>query len=379
MKKFGRYFLGFFLFFLFFSCKKQHQEENRQVLESELIAYAQGFTIKDYEDFYVVQIKQPWAHAKEHFSYVLIKKQVQLPDSLRAYPQIKIPIQSIVCTSTTHIPALDVLNEVASLKGFAGLDYVSSETVRKQIEQGKIKEVGQNEALNVEQILDIQPTVFMAFAMDNGNKSLHTLAQAGIPILYNGDWTEQHPLGKAEWIKLFGVLYNKEEEATRYFNQIAADYTATLQLVEEVQDKPTVLSGVMYADTWYLPEGNSWAGVYFKDAKTTYLWEETTGTGSLALSFEKVVEKAQEATYWINPGHYESLSDLAAANPHYKQFTAFKNKNIYSFAPTKGATGGALFYELGPLRPDLVLKDLIQIFHPEKLPDYQPCFYKKLE
>jgi len=156
-------------------------------------------------------------------------------------------------------------------------------------------------------------------------------------------------------------------------------YKGALQLVEKAKKQPTVVSGVMYSDVWYLPEGNSWAAVYFKDAKANYLWQNTSGVGSLALSFEQVLEKGQQAEFWINPGHYESLGDLAAANPHYKEFDAFKNGKVYSFAPTKGQTGGTLFYEWGPLRPDLVVKDLIQILHPELLPDYQPFFYRQLQ
>ncbi|WP_413512814.1 ABC transporter substrate-binding protein [Myroides odoratus] len=378
MKKLAFYFLGCTLVLLLGACKKQVKEEIEQQSQQALITYAKGFTLKAYPDIYVVQVMQPWANAKERFTYVLKREKAQVPDSLKAYPQIQIPIQSIACTSTTHIPALTILNEVASLTGFAGLTYVSSEAVRDQITKGTIQELGQNEALNVEVILDLQPSLLMAFAMDHGNKALQTIANAGIPVLYNGDWTEQTPLGKAEWIKLFGVLYDKEAEANQFFEQIVEDYTATLQLVEKAKKAPTVLSGVMYADMWYLPEGNSWAAIYFKDAQANYLWKETQGVGSLALSFESVLEKAQKADFWINPGHYESLNDLAEANPHYKEFDAFKNKKVYSFAPTQGATGGTLFYELGPVRPDLVLKDLIKIFHPHLLPEYQLYFYQQL-
>lgn len=364
---------------LFVGCKDKPTTEVGQMTQQPLITYAKGFTLTAYDNLYVVQIIQPWVSAKERFTYVLKRQQAQVPDSLQRYTQIQIPIRTMACTSTTHIPALDVLDEVPALVGFAGLDYISTASVRQQIKAGKIKELGQNEALNVEVVVDIQPDVLMAFAMDNGNKALQTIEQAGIPVLYNGDWTEQNPLGKAEWIKLFGVLFDKEKEANRFFDQLLTDYTAALQLVTTQKQQPSVLSGVMYADVWYLPEGNSWAATYFKDAKTNYLWQETKGVGSLALSFEQVLEKGQQADLWINPGHYESLRDLAAANPHYKEFDAFKNKKVYSFAPTKGETGGTLFYEWGPLRPDLVLKDLIKIAHPEILPKYQPHFYRQLQ
>lgn len=379
MKKIAFYCLGLTLLLLFTECKDKTAVPVEQSTPQSLITYAKGFTLKAYDGIYVVQITQPWASAKEQFTYVLKREQAQVPDSLKQYTQIQIPIHTIACTSTTHIPAISTLDEVQSLIGFAGLDYISTESVRQEIDRGHIRELGQNETLNVEVIVDAAPDVFMAFAMDNGNKALHTIEQAGIPVLYNGDWTEQNPLGKAEWIKLFGVLYDKEKEANQFFEDIVTDYTAALELVKNAKTQPTVVSGVMYSDVWYLPEGNSWAAVYFKDAKADYLWKDTPGVGSLALSFEQVLEKGQHADFWINPGHYESLSDLAAANPHYKEFEAFKKGKVYSFAPTKGKTGGALFYEWGPLRPDLVVKDLIQIFHPELLPDYQPFFYRQLQ
>lgn len=379
MKRLAFYFLSCMSLLLFVSCKDKPTQQVVQSVQQPLIAYAKGFTLTAYDNMYVVQITQPWADAQEHFTYVLKREQAQVPDSLQHYVQIQIPIQTMACTSTTHIPALAVLEEVPALVGFAGLTYISTEAVRDRIEEGQIRELGQNEALNVEAIVDLQPTVLMAFAMDNANKALQSIRQAGIPVLYNGDWTEQHPLGKAEWIKLFGVLFDKEKEANQYFDQIVADYTKAVALVSDVQEQPTLLSGVMYGDMWYLPEGNSWAGVYFTDAKANYLWRETTGVGSLALSFEQVLEKGQQASFWINPGHYESLKDLASANPHYKEFDAFKNKKVYSFAPTKGTTGGALFYEWGSLRPDWVLQDLIWVLHPEVLPEYQPHFYRQLQ
>ena len=379
MKKLALYFFGCIGLLCMGGCKDKPTQQTEQHLQQAWITYAQGFTLTAYDDLYVVRITQPWVGAQDHFTYVLKRAHAHVPDSLQQFTQIQIPIQTIACTSTTHIPALAVLDEVPTLTGFAGLDYISTEIVRNRIEEGQIRELGQNETLDVEAIVDIEPTVLMVFAMDSGNKALQTIEQAGIPVLYNGDWTEQHPLGKAEWIKLFGVLFDKEKEANQFFDQIVANYMATVKLVQAVQEQPTVLSGVMFGDTWYLPEGNSWAAVYFKEAKANYLWKETKGVASLALSFEQVLEKGQQADFWINPGHYESLQDLAAANPHYKEFDAFKNKKVYSFAPTKGQTGGTLFYEWGPLRPDWVLKDLLWVLHPEVVPAYQPHFYRQLQ
>jgi iron complex transport system substrate-binding protein len=134
----------------------------------------------------------------------------------------------------------------------------------------------------------------------------------------------------------------------------------------------------MYQDQWYVAKGNSWVAQFLKDAKANYLWSNVEGTGSLGLSFEKILEKAKSANYWIATGSFKSLAELNDSNPHYKQFDAFKTKNIYTFESKLGATGGTIFYELSPSRPDLVLKDYIKIFHPELLPNYNFTFAQKL-
>ena len=134
----------------------------------------------------------------------------------------------------------------------------------------------------------------------------------------------------------------------------------------------------MYHDTWNLPQGDSWAALFLKDANINYLWKDTKGIGSLALSFEKVLEKAQKADYWFAPGQFSTLTEIQHANPHYAQFKAFKNKTVYSFTTKTGAKGGVIYYEQAANRPDLVLKDLIKITNPEVLPDYQLYFFQKL-
>ncbi|MDM1097408.1 MULTISPECIES: ABC transporter substrate-binding protein [Myroides] len=380
MKNWKIYSILFLVTTVFVSCKK----ESNTVITSDdtnTIEYAKGFTIEAYDQYSVVNVKQAWVGADKSFKYVLYKEGKEvIPDSLRTLPSLKVPVQSIVVTSTTHLPSLVVLEEEKSLKGFPGLNYVSSPSIRKLINDNHIKEVGQNEQLNTELLLDLNPSVIVAFAMDGSNQALQLIEKSGIPVVYNGDWVEQTPLGKAEWIKLFGALYGKEKEAKTFFDNIVQDYKDAQALVKDAKNNPTVMSGAMYQDVWYTPQGQSWMAIYFKDAKSDYLWKETEGTGSLSLSLEVVLDKAIDASFWINPAQYETLQQLVDANPHYAKFNAFKNKNVYSFSPRKGETGGSLFYELGPTRPDLVLKDLIYILHPEiSIPNYQPVFFEQLK
>jgi iron complex transport system substrate-binding protein len=184
--------------------------------------------------------------------------------------------------------------------------------------------------------------------------------------------------GKAEWIKFFGALFGKQQLANELFTKIEKDYLKTIEIAKRATTTPTILAGDMFEDHWYLPKGTSWGSLLLKQAKADYLWKETTGTGSLSLSFETVLEKAQNADVWITSGQFSSLKEMTDSNPHYGQFKAFQNNNVYSFSGKKGKTGGILYYELAPNRPDLVLKDLVKILHRELLVGYEPFFFEKL-
>ena len=366
--------------FILSGCKNQEAtEQNENTAVKNEIQYAKGFEIYKYNGFSILKVTQPWPNATKAFTYVLKEKNTIVPDSLKQFTTVTIPIQSIVVTSTTHIPSLEILGVEKSLVGFPNTDYISSEKTRKNIDAGTVREVGKNENLNTEVLIDLAPEAIVGFGLSNSNPSLDILEKSGLKVLLNGDWTEQSPLGKAEWIKFFGALYNLDDKANTAFNEIEKEYKQAIALVEKVATKPTVMSGTMYQDQWYVPQGESWASLFLKDAKANYLWSDTKGTGGLPLPFEVVLEKAQKADFWIAPGDFSSLQQLADSNPHYTEFEAFKNKKVYSYALNKGAKGGIVFFEWSPTRPDWVLKDLIKILHPELLPNYTTHFYQQLQ
>ena len=361
-------------------CKKNHDQQG--VITSEIkneIKYASGLAIFDYGDYSIVKVSNPWPNATKDYTYILKEKNAKVPDSLAQFTTIQVPIKSIIVTSTTHIPSLEMLGIENSLVGFPNLDYVSSEKVKARIESGKVRELGNNQTLNTEVIIDVAPDVFIGYGIDNKNPTLDNLEKSGLKIMLNGDWNEQTPLGKAEWIKFFGVLYGLDEKADQIFSDIEKEYNTTLKLANKATSKPTILAGDMFEGTWYLPKGTSWGSLLLAQAGGNYLWKETEGTGSLSLSFETVLEKAKDADFWITSGQFSSLKEMTDANPHYSQFKAFQQKNVYSFCNKKGKTGGILYYELAPNRPDIVLKDIVKTLHPELLPNYTPFFFEKLK
>ena len=367
------------LFFLgFIQCKKTENIAKATVNENEIV-HAEGFSLVEYDDFSILKVKNTYPEADENFTYVLHKENVSLPDSLNKYTAIQIPIQKIIVTSTTHIPSLEMLGVENTLVAFPSLKYISSETTRERIDQGRVREIGKNQSLNTEVILDINPDVIIGFSVDGDLKTYKNLEKSGQKIIYNSDWTEKTPLGKAEWIKFFGALYDKKEKANLEFETIEDSYNKALKLAQKAQIRPTILAGAIYENEWFLPQGDSWAALFLKEANGNYLWADTEGTGSLALSFETVLDKAKDADFWIGPAQYTSIDEIIKDNKNYKFFKAVETKNVYSFSTKKGKTGGVIYYELAPNRPDLVLKDIIKILHPELLPNYELFFFEQLQ
>jgi len=378
MKTYFRLLFVLALSVVFAQCKKETVTAER-IDSQNTIRHAKGFSIQNYEGYTVLTVRNPWPKATKTYTYILKEKNGIVPDSLKQNPIISVPIKSIVVTSTTHIPSLEMLKKEKTLVGFPNLDYISSEKVRAQIEAGKVKELGMNQNLNTEVLLNLQPDVIIGYGIDNNNPTLDNLQKSGLKVLLNGDWNEETPLGKAEWIKFFGALYGQQKKAEAIFSKIEKEYLKTIRIAQNAKERPTILAGDMFEDRWYLPKGNSWGSLLLKEAKGQYLWAETSGTGSLSLSFETVLVKAKNADIWITSGQFSSLREMLAANPHYNQFKAFQNKNVYSFSGRKGKTGGIVYYELAPNRPDIVLKDIVKILHPELLKSYKPYFFEKLQ
>ena len=360
------------------SCKKKL---NTALLKpkSSTIKYAKGFDIIDVNGVRKLIIKSAFQNSNEIFSYTIKKKNndKKLHDLFNQ--EILVPIKKIVVTSTTHIPMIELLNEETAIIGFPFGKYVSSEKTRNLLDAGKITEIGNESSLNTEILLDLQPELVVGYGVSSADKTLNTIEKAGINVIYNGDWLEETPLGRAEWIKFFGVLFDKEKQADSIFNIIEANYIAVKKKALKSIRKKTVLSGaIMSKDIWNLPAGESFEAQFLKDANLNYLWKDTRGKGSLSLSFESVFDKGVTANFWIAPGYFSSKEQLLKSNNLYAKFEAFQNDHIYTSSTIKGKTGGIIYYELATTRPDLVLKDIVKITNPTLFPNYTLTFFVKM-
>lgn len=373
-----RFFYSILLILIFTACNQRSENTSEKAQGTSSIKHAKSFDLEDFGNYKVITVTRAWPDAKKEFKYALVKGDGSIQEN-DFDAVIQVPIQNLVVTSTTHLPSLEMLKEVGKLIGFPNLNYISSPAVRDQIAKGNVEELGRNEDINIEKLIDLSPSVVVGFAMDGTNPTFRTIQTSGIPVVYNADWTETTPLGKAEWIKFFGALFDKDKLANEIFETIEKDYNDAKELAKSAATRPTVLSGAMFQDIWHVPMGESWGAQFIADANGDYLWKETKGTGGLALSLEAVLEKAQDADVWIGAGQFSAFKDLEKANKVYTQFKAFQDEKVYTYTAKKNETGGVVYFELAPNRPDLVLKDQIKILHPELLPDYELYFFEQLK
>lgn len=353
-------------------CRKAKKTAITKPIQST-IKYAKGFDIIEENGNKVLVMKKVFQSSNQQFKLILSNRTNIATNTL------KVPVEKVILTSTPHVAMLESLNCEHTIIGYSNTKYVSSSKTRKLIDSDKIAEIGSEQNMNTEKLMSLSPDLVVGFSLHPNNKVYENIKRIGIPVVYFGEWLEETPLGRAEWIKFFGVLFNKEKQADSIFNSVEKNYLAAKKLAKKNNYPPTILAGNLFKDVWYVPAGNSYKASFFKDANLNYLWNDTKGTGSLPLNLENVLEKAKNADYWLGCGMAATKKQLLGTNKHYSQFAPFKSNTVYTIASKKGPTGGLIYYEQSPIHPDLVLKDLIKITQPDVLPNYQLTFFEKIK
>jgi len=343
--------------------------------------YATGFRVYQKDSFTLVEVMDPWQQSRNViFSYVLAADRGILPDSLMSLPFIKTPVKRVIALSTTHVAMIDQLDCAASIVGVSGSDFIYSQRIRRGIESGKVKDVGYGQGLDFETIVKLKPDVLFLYGVEgNVMTTLEKLTDLGIPAVFCGEYLETHPLGKAEWIRFFSLFYNRQEQALLFFNQIDSSYCALSELVSDKRQKPSVLNGLPWKDTWYMAGGNSFAAQLIRDAGGQYLWSDNPSTQALPLDLESVYLRAVEADVWINPGAAGSLEDIIQLDSRLGELRVLKNAHVHNNNARTNAAGGNDYWESGTVRPDLILADLIGVFHPDLLTDHSFVYYRQLK
>jgi iron complex transport system substrate-binding protein len=344
------------------------------------LRYASGFRVTYQENnTKLVEVVYPFQGATSGYKYLLVPKDQPVPDHEPDVRIISTPLTSIVCTSTTHIPLLDYLGETEKLVGFTSTNYISSEKARKLVDAGKVQELGVDKGLNLERLAMLRPGMVMGYTLNSDYGQFKKIEELRVPVVLNAEYLEKHPLGRAEWIKFMALFFNKEKIADSVFAVIEKEYLKTKALADQAENKRTVLSGIVYGDAWFLPGGQNYAARLLRDAGYHYLWDDDSTSGFLELSFESVYEKAHDADFWIGAGSFSSLKEIENADHRYTRFKPFQQRQVYSSNLRKGSKGGSEFLELGYLRPDIILKDLVKIVHPQLLHEHELYFHKQLE
>ena len=355
--------------------KVSHKTEGQVRLQD-----ATGFSIQNFGDFCKITVNDPWQKStNNHFEYYLVERGKRIPDSLNGKQVFQTPLQKVVCLSTTHIGFLDALGKVSSIVGLSGTAYLTNADVKRGITENRIHEVGNERGINYERIMQLQPDVVFAYGVGSEiSAQINKLHDLGIPVVMVGEYLEQSPLAKTEWIKFFGEFYGLEATATTTFDGIQSRYNAIKTSVAGVEEKPAVLTGLPFKDTWWMAGGQSNLAVLIADAGGKFLWNDNLTKEAFPVSLEEVFLRAVKADFWINCGSAGSLNELLAFDQRFSELPAVKKSNVYNNNLRSTAGGGNDYWESGVVHPDLVLSDLVAILHPAQAAGKEFYYYRKL-
>jgi iron complex transport system substrate-binding protein len=370
--------LLFLVVILIFSC--QNKSPNYNIEDKELsidLKYAQGFDIAYHDDFKVITLKDAWKGQKTTYTYVLYKNKI--PEGYPNSVKVKTPIQSIACMSLTHIAFLEKLGLEKSIVAISSRDYTNSDKIKALIKDNSISEIGNEQAINYEVLISKSPDIIMTYGIDQtSNNYVNKLEKLGLKVVLNSEYMETHPLGKAEWIKFIATFYDKEEIADSIFDYTEKEYLKLTELTKNLTVKPTVFSGMPWNGNWYVPGGKSFQAQLFKDAGAIYLWLDNTEKSSLIKSKEIVYDEAIHADFWLNQNSYNSIASIIDFDSRLGNFESVKNKRLYNNNLRVNEASGNDYWESATTNPEIVLKDLITIFHPSLI-EHELYYYKKLE
>lgn len=343
--------------------------------------YARGFTISEEENFRKLTVKNPWEKAKNiDIEYHLVDKKADVPAWIKDKNVIRTPVENIVCMATTHIAFLDALGEINKLTGISGSMYISNQQVKDKIAQGKISDVGYDQNLNYEEIIRLNPDVVMVYGVDSEITGyLNKFRDLGITTILNAEYLEPSPLGKSEWIKFVGALFDKDAAADSIFSETEANYLSLLQHTENVTTKPKVMMGFPYRESWWVPGGDSYMALLIADAGGDYLGKNNRSHESFVISFEDALIWASQADFWLNIGMLESKEQILNTDKRFEKFKVFSEGKLFNNNKRITPMGGNDFWESGVMFPDRILADLIRIFHPGVLPGDSLTYYRFIE
>ena len=339
--------------------------------------YASGFKIlgADNVQSTLIQVFNPWQGAKDvEMSYFISRNGEQAPAGFTG-PTIPAGAKQIVCMSSSYIAMLDALGQADRIVALSGIDYVSNPYIIAH--KDSIKDMGPE--MNYELLLGLKPDVVLLYGIGDAQTAVtDKLKELSIPYMYVGEYLEESPLGKAEWMVALSEPTDSREKGIEIFSEIPKRYQTLKDLTASVEQRPTVMFNTPWNDSWIMPSTKSYMAQLVNDAGADYIYKENTSNSSAPIGLETAYGLIQKADYWINVGMASTLDELKAVNPKFTDAKSVREKTAYNNNLRLTATGGNEYWESAVVRPDIVLRDLIHIFHPELVSD-SLYYYRHLE
>ncbi len=339
--------------------------------------YAAGFKILGATNVQstLIQVFNPWQGSKEvEMSYFISRNGEQAPTGFTG-PSIPAGAKRIVCMSSSYIAMLDALGQVNRIVAVSGIDYVSNPYILAH--KDSIKDMGPE--MNYELLLGLKPDIVLLYGIGDAQTAItDKLKELSIPYIYMGEYLEESPLGKAEWMVVLSELTDSREKGIEIFSEIPKRYLSLKALTESVGQCPTVMFNMPWNDSWVMPSTKSYMAQLVADAGAEYIYKENSSNSSTPIGLETAYGLIQKADYWINVGSATSLDELKTVNPKFADAKAVRERTVYNNNLRLTPTGGNDYWESAVVHPDMVLRDLIHIFHPELVPD-SLYYYRHLE
>lgn len=361
----GKYFFHWLLAVLLFSaCGRGSKTasflgEGGDTLD---LKYAENLKIVSYDDYRVATLRNPWDTLEILHTYVLVGRDEPLPDSLPQGTVVRVPLQKAVIYSSVHCGLMEELGALSAVGGVCDLRYIDLPYVKEGCRTGRIADLGSGMNPDIEKLMALHPDAVMLSPFENSG-GYGRLGKLDIPIIECADYMETSSLGRAEWMRFYGLLFGVVSKADSLFAEVDSCYNQLRKRASLSSSSLSIVSELKSGSAWYVPGGCSTIGRLFNDACGRYAFAEDKHSGSIPLAFETVFDKAGDADVWTikyNRDRDMTYSDLKADYIGYTGFKAFKTRNIYGCNTAK-----VPFYEETPFRPDYLLADLIQILHPE--------------
>lgn len=358
------------------ACTSADSERNSAEGEPIRLEYAHQYSMCRYEGYTRVTISDPWHEGNQLGTFYLIyNDSIATPgDGTR----INVPVKSIATNTCSHIAFIAALKRTDAVTGVCNPSLIFNRRVRERVADNKCSDLGDSFAMDFERTLMTAPGLLTVTEYGQADGNISRISTSGIPVMGLVEWTEPDILGRAEWIKLFGALLGREKEADSIFNMTVNHYKELESMTENVEYRPSILPGIPFKGTWYMPGGNSYMATLFRHAGGSYKYESDSTAGSLPLSLETVLAGFTECDYWLG-ADAASKDEIGMSDDRLEGFAPMKSDKVYNNRKRTTPEGGNDFWESAVVRPDLLLQDLIVILHPDLLPGVRTIYMEHIE